>query len=651
MSRASYKLLFGSVLIAYCFILLLPRVASAENERFLIEYDAQRNEFGNVQKVDSAFDAVGSPSPFFPGFVFERGDMLYVAIKNAHYDVEFKITTTVSDLPIPEVAPVYGADVSLKKVSIFDPEIKRFAGAAIELQAGEASFINNFITNLVEKPASGNGSFRDYLVGVFDNALSKPSLREAANVPMEQLRPALEKEAELFVSRLADHSNKLQTFLKTILPCYPNDVASVFAGREQFNNFLRERQVISNDLTFSQMNELTEQLGDAQTKLTKPEVKTLLLYRESDLDKLRGALDELDIDDVARWTNATLRREDIELLKKLKGKYPIGELEKKLDAIKSNVILSLQFYEQFGELSQLVTAVRKNVESLEGYLDRTNQNNITALQNRIREVNRFTASIVIKVNDFPEKVPYVPERYELGQWFGSKRITIQISRRKRLRDYDATELLKSLAGPAATQSVISGATQEAPLVFDKFKEIKQSRVEVHQLYHFRLTAGFVYSGLRDEDFTVATRTVPDSSGAVDEEGDPKSVAEKFLLATKERNYHFFPSLNLVYYPKARDYFPGRSAFPAIGILAGFSLTDPKDDFLFGANVEFSPLVAFSGGLHLGLVPELPEDLEPGDTIPPDQVVVIEEKLSPAAFGALSLDLQFFKNVIGGIFGL
>ena len=271
----------------------------------------------------------------------------------------------------------------------------------------------------------------------------------------------------------------------------------------------------------------------------------------------------------------------------------------------------------------------------------------------LRATGGELAQTAAMMNTLPSRLPQEVSEFRLGRWFDNQTVTVTVSAAPRFSAYAAGAALvpASESGDVAPVSGGDGGgnalvvePQTRPDTSLETKTIATAVFEVHQLYHFRIAPGIVYSRLDHVEYEEVTRQVPDG---VDDEGNPKTRAERYLLQTRERDYQVFPTLNLVWYPLARDLFPGEWK-PAFGVLAGLSLVDPRKDFVVGVSVEFTPAVAFYGGRHFGYQPELPPGVAVGEALPVDQPAFVENTLGKDWFLGLTFDLTLFKQLFGAL---
>jgi hypothetical protein len=305
---------------------------------------------------------------------------------------------------------------------------------------------------------------------------------------------------------------------------------------------------------------------------------------------------------------------------------------------------------------------------------------LAAEEQMIHEINRLVAQAAFRMNTLPSQLPQDVGEYRLGRWFDNKTVTVTISAGPRFAAYSAGAAIQAPPkagkasrgeqgtsaawGPipsdgnkAAPDSPVSddesGTEATSKFIVDpqvkpdapvETKTVATAVFEVHQLYHFRIAPGFVYSSLNDVQYDTSSREVADG---VDEDGKPKTKEETYLIQTRDRDHQMFPTINLIWYPVPRDLFPGRWK-PAVGVLAGLSLVDPRRDFVVGLSLELTPAVSLHVGRHYGYQPDPPAGIAPGDALPANVPTFVENRLAHGTFFGLTFDLTIFKQLFGAL---
>lgn len=641
--------------------LILARSPSvlAQGKAFVIRYDTRTNQFLDVveAQVETHVEThsktprlltvsnveESTPRRFQPGFVFQRGDDIYVQFVNAKFDTEFQLGITPEELPQPDLAPVFGSDVEIKPVSAFQPLFTHFRGASVTAQAGGAQFIDVFRANLL-----ASTEFEKYLTEFLDTRLDNDDVARAALIPVDPLIHSLSDEVPATIKRLNDHRTRLENLQNTVAGYNPPTVGNVFECRQEFNERLRERDKLVNSVEFSLLESDATTFGQYQELMNKPAVAELTSFNVDDLNSIVGVLDAGVIAAVGdKWNAAGLKASENSFLKELGNTYPEAVNEAGT-RIRDNLRVALRYRGQLESLRDLVNAVTARTKSINAYLE--SEQSLVKLRDAINKVNSVTANLGVDINSVPSKAPYQPEVIRVGEWFANKRIKLTINRRKRLRDYNLAAITGTLLAPTQAGGAQSGDTTVSELLVDEFKMVNETHVDVHQLYRFRIAAGFLYSHLPDREFEVMTRAVDDPSGALDDDGNPKKVDENFLVQTKDRSSRIVPTVQLNIFFKERDFHPGYVRTPAFGVSVGFSLVEPTESFLFTGLVDLTPWLSLTGGVQVGLVQQQPEGLDPGGAIPATEVITIREEWNVGGVVGATLDAKLFVIMIGGLFG-
>jgi hypothetical protein len=185
---------------------------------------------------------------------------------------------------------------------------------------------------------------------------------------------------------------------------------------------------------------------------------------------------------------------------------------------------------------------------------------------------------------------------------------------------------------------------------------------VHERYHFRLGAGFVYAFSPDPRYEVFTQTPTGAGGAsgTTTSGASGLQAQQFIAQTRDRHYNLLLTADLMIYPWHQDMNEWTPRFqgdrrPAwwkgFSGLIGFSVTSPSTDFIIGgAYFPFrnNRAIGLKFGEHLGLRDEPPAGIALNTPLT-QPVVVLRQQLVRGVFVGLVFDQQFFTTVFGSIF--
>lgn len=180
------------------------------------------------------------------------------------------------------------------------------------------------------------------------------------------------------------------------------------------------------------------------------------------------------------------------------------------------------------------------------------------------------------------------------------------------------------------------------------------RFQIQNLYHFQLAAGVVVSTMKDEEFQQVKRTAAAA-------GSTPASTELIFVPTVERSYRFFPTVEVLYYPSARSFFPRykkadqarvehrQGGWQDVGALIGFSASQPTKDFIAGGVwMPGTVGVGLKFGWHFGFREALPKGVEPNKPVTGD-TIFLEEGIRHGFFFGASLNTQLFKDLFGLIF--
>lgn len=276
-------------------------------------------------------------------------------------------------------------------------------------------------------------------------------------------------------------------------------------------------------------------------------------------------------------------------------------------------------------------------------------------QQELNEINALGIRLAYAANCIAQNMPLPSstqkplDRIELGRWFANKEIALTVKQGSRVALFNVGGVAQSgriaVAGGASGQAAaVTTAPQAAAAV-------RQTRFRIHNRYLFQLSAGYMVSTMKDANYELANRTVVIT--------DTTSRMENFFVRTRNRGYHFLPTIELIIYPKRRDFMPWKARyegekkpkFKNLGLLLGFSLADPSQDFLFGVAWLPRQGIGLKAGLHVGFEDELPKGvalIDGQDISAPltEELTFVREKLDYGIFAGLTLNSQLFKEVFG-----
>jgi len=177
------------------------------------------------------------------------------------------------------------------------------------------------------------------------------------------------------------------------------------------------------------------------------------------------------------------------------------------------------------------------------------------------------------------------------------------------------------------------------------KETKTVRVldgekwpPIHSLFYFNLSTGLVATWLRDPAFSRVATVV-----AVPQNGDTPAVPAKYKTAEDRGSARAIPVLAFSGYLRGMDIqVPWRPRDLTPAPTVAFSLTDPSNDFFFGASSELRRNVQVIYGYHFGKVTRLgPQGVDDAtSSIAPSTVKYFQGNL----FLGLTFNVNFIKNL-------
>lgn len=272
---------------------------------------------------------------------------------------------------------------------------------------------------------------------------------------------------------------------------------------------------------------------------------------------------------------------------------------------------------------------------------------VYTFQQMLDDITVATVDRGADANCAVQQMPLPPSMSErtLGRWFGSEEVVMTVKQGTRVPLFDITNI-----GPgdrlvlADTKDVSPKPAQTAT------QDLAASRTGtflIHNLYRFQLGAGFMTSTMDDQRYQVLERTLADGK-----------TKEKFFAVTRDRSYHFLPTIELMINFVPRDGFPWTprytdekrpSRWRDFSALIGFSLADPTKDFLFGAGwLPGRVGVGLKGGFHLGFKDTLPDNVKPGQALT-EETTIVQQTLRQGYFIGVTLETQLFKDIFGLIF--
>jgi hypothetical protein len=261
-----------------------------------------------------------------------------------------------------------------------------------------------------------------------------------------------------------------------------------------------------------------------------------------------------------------------------------------------------------------------------------------------------------ELNAAARTVPLDPDLQVLpvGQWFGSKTITVSLKQGQRVALFDTGGISDSTrASVTGGDNPAAKATQPAPT---DLSVVRTLQFPVYNLYHLQLGFGFVYSTAEDKRFQIDTVTT--GSGA-------SATTQKFIDRTRSRDYNLLGTVNVIIFPWAWHAFPWRPRYVAtsssvpglsqtekkpgfykdFGPMVGFSVTSPNKDFLLGGAWFPRPSpVGLQFGWHIALRDYPPKGSDITQPLT-NRVTTLQQK----RIDGFSVGLVFTTDFFGKVF--
>jgi hypothetical protein len=655
--------------------------ALAADKDITIVYDVELKQFRcwyEGQPVPKACGKGGSHI-FEEGVHFYRGETIYLQFAGAHVADLFTVELTVNDITEPTV-PIFGAISDLPKVKLIEAAETLIPAPGVVTVAGNVSISAILYASLDQMEKA---EFQKYL----EDTILTPTASDKflnfinanANVIITNLDAQLKRSGHFVKEALSIQSsfesNGLNSLNQTY--CITTSGTSTQADADQFLKHLRElvrtiarQRALREEIITAGLATDGKALVEQYKLFNDPFIARLGRIKVDDLKTFR---DDFNIDFPVSDRTRLIR--GIVLDKTQSPKYLLapGNADREpgflknintnagllndegLKRLKDNLLLLASRWGEFELAVDRLDKFQTIATKLESYQARTPDRVDTddplsvfqyqILLNRVGQVGIRAADTA---NCIAQNMP-LPDPYDhivLGRWFGSKDVAVTVKQGTRLPLFQIEGVAQTGRIPAAGgDNSQLGTTQTARI--DPVA-VRQAKFSIHNTYHFQLAAGFVVSTMRDERFQLAQRTITEGM---------TMRTEKFFVQTRDRSYHFLPTIELLIYPQAREYFPWKSRYPGerrpsvlkeMGLLVGFSLVNPTKDFFFGTAWMSRGGFGIKGGLHLGFKDTLPKGIEPGETLT-DEITVVQQKLKRGAFFGVSMTTQVFKDIFGVIF--
>ena len=278
----------------------------------------------------------------------------------------------------------------------------------------------------------------------------------------------------------------------------------------------------------------------------------------------------------------------------------------------------------------------------------TDSMSVYEFQELLDKITRKTIELGAEGNCVVQQAPLPASMAErtLGRWFGSAEVSVTVKQGTRVRLFDLNAIRPGdRLVDADTKDV--GAPRAVQTSLQDLAAVRTGIFEIHNLYRFQLSAGFMASTMKDQQYQVAERTLADGK-----------TTEKFFVQTRDRDYHFLPTIELMINFVPRDGFPWKPRYAGeprpswtrdLSALIGFSLSEPTKNFLFGLGwLPGRVGIGLKAGVHLGFGDALPPGVVAGQTLTAE-TTFLQQKLRHGYFAGATLEMQLFKDIFGMIF--
>lgn len=367
---------------------------------------------------------------------------------------------------------------------------------------------------------------------------------------------------------------------------------------------------------------------------------------------------------------------------------------KSLDVLKKNLLYFADNWSTITAAIDRLSDAQEGSDRLATYLARTpgaQPLTPSQFQDQLNDIAVKTIDAADAANCSAQNIP-LPARLAtpvVDQWYGDKEITVSLKRSSRISLFDISSVTPSAqftdsepspaSAPAKTPATpakgtatdpssqtqkdtnqsgapkqqdtkqTSGAPSAAPATkaSSDAEVVGEMKFRVHDVYHFQLGLGFSYSGLKDQKFKLVQQTVTTNG---------TTTTNQFFVYSRNRDYRFLPTVDLLVYPMARDFFPWKpryagekapSRWSKFSGLAGFSLSSPTTDFFFGGAYLPDFGIGLKAGVHLGFVDQLPKGVTVNTPVTATSTIVTQT-LDHSYFVGLEMNAKLFKDIFGVI---
>jgi hypothetical protein len=612
---------------------------------------------------------------YAPGLYFFRGQTVRVQLQNARLIDVFTADLQVGDLAIPSIA-IFGGLTEL-------PSLKPLGAAEKVVSAAG-------VTLATAAPARSPGDDLDQGLDQWTkdelNAYLKENLHDIAGgekllaalswrpeSTIGSLQSLLEKDKPLIVQALSVRTDldQVQPLLDNLrkIYCAPaapitntDDVQNYLSAVRLLTRAIERQQSLKDQIGITELATLSKTLTDQFTAAGDEEIRHALEYSVDSLKDFR-----------TRFENAfppAQRRARIRAIKLDQKKYTLDAVaaefldhlnnqgdkdDASLKRLQDNLnVLSDQWQKVSAEIDRLDT-LRGNVDKVTRYFSAKSEPEDKRDVWKFWELQQVLEGIGLRAISAAEAgncvaasmtLPEAISAPVVNQWYGSKEITLTLKRGTRVPLFDLAGVTEASRAnvkeqPAAPAGTVQGSTTEPTTA-------RQTVFSIHDLFHYQVAFGFIRSALKDVEYTLATQTVT-------ENGTNRTVQS--FQQTKDRSYRFLPTVDLLIYPFARDFFPWTARYPEerpplwwkrFAGLAGFSLSSPTKDFFFGGAYMSNWGLGLKSGVHLGYVDQLPANAPLNQPLT-GPIAVIRQTLDKAYFVGVTMNAQFFKDTFAVIF--
>ena len=679
-----------------------------------IQFDITTKEFTHwYEGLPTPQQKPGDLHPYYEGVHFYRGQTIHLQLVGAKMADLFSVGLTVADKTIPS-AGVLGAGVDLPAVKVFDPALAvelpsgvtlateedggydlssllyaRLDDKEWKVEEGKKSPLESLLENILISPA---GSKKALEALAWQDAELTEYLQKKLCIEKEEVcEPPDEDSGEESSSTEDASAHSLWRDLETVEhrleairkkygggfeslcqadispphPSPPNDFTDTLEGIEHMAGALEQVQAFRERIVALDVDSRGKAVADMVVASRDPALRPIRVLMattdepptdecsidcfldafESSFDKgarLQTIKDIEIVDDVYQHADAQVFLEWVN--KANSGAPPPDSVS--LIRLRKNLEVLAGRWDDVAIAIKRVVRIKSSIKSLESYWKPKNGRqwiNIPELQGRLNLLADSIATQAFYFNCVVKRAP-LPFDYThqvLGRWYGNKEVTVALKQGTRVPFFNLGKVgVTSRIAVRTENSAAAGGGQSGPAAP---AAVGSARFEIHNIYYFQIGAGFIVSTLQDDDFALIEEEVGE-------------VKQRKFVKTRDRGYHFLPTVEFLMYPTGRTAFPFNqrysgearpSKWKQVGILAGFSMTDPTQDFFLGT--AWMPRAGFGlkAGLHLGFEDALPDGISEGQVI--TAPVFLREKLESGIFGGITLNGQLFKDLFSAVF--